>query len=232
MISAVLLDFGGTLDGEGQHWLDRFYAIYAACEVGVEPPRIKEAFYEADRRLEGDATIAACGFREMMRRHAQCQLAHLGLAGDALVGRLADAFAVPAQEALRRSRAVLGQLQAEGYRLGVVSNFYGNVAALCAEAGLAPMLDVVLDSAIVGLRKPDPRIYLEALARLGVDPAHAAMVGDSFDRDVRPARSVGMHTFWLAPGRESQCPDPALVDGVLSSLGELPGRLATCGRPS
>lgn len=231
MISAVLLDFGGTLDGDGLHWLDRFYAIYAGCEdIRVPRALIKEAFYEADRRLEADPTIRVCGFAEMMRRHAACQLRHLGIETPALVARLAEAFAVPAGEALRRNRAVLERLRSEGYRLGVVSNFYGNVGALCEEAGIARLLDVVLDSAVVGLRKPDPRLFATALERLGVAPADAAMVGDSFDRDVRPARALGMHAFWLAPGRASTCPDRALVDDVLESLTQLPERLAACGR--
>lgn len=231
MLSAVLLDFGGTLDGEGLHWLDRFEAIYAGPDgVSIEPARIKDAFYEADRGLEADPGIGGCGFREMMRRHARWQLRHLGIEDDGLTERLALAFAVPAEEALERSREVLHVLHDRGYRLGVVSNFYGNVAALCAEAGFGPYLDVVLDSAVVGLRKPDPAFFTAALDRLGVPPAEAAMVGDSFDRDIRPARALGMRTYWLAgPGRA--CPDTALVDGILERLAELPAHLAAVGQP-
>lgn len=225
MISTVLLDFGGTLDGDGVHWLDRFYAIYAGAGLSLPAERIKEAFYDADRRLESDPTISACGLREMMRRHARWQVSHLGLA-DSVGERLARDFAELAEGALRRNKLVLQQLRAAGCRLGVVSNFYGNVAALCEEAGLAPLLDVIVDSAVVGYRKPDPRIYLEALRRVGARAGEAAMVGDSFERDIRPAAALGMHAFWLAPARHSQCPDPSLVDGVLSGLAELPSRLA------
>jgi putative hydrolase of the HAD superfamily len=231
MISAILFDFGGTLDGDGLHWLDRFYSIYEGSGLGdVDRARLKEAFYEADRCLEADPTIGGCGFREMMLRHARCQVHRLGLEGRASIEQLADGFAGPARAALDRNRSTLAALRAEGYRLGVVSNFYGNVAALCDEAGLGPLLDVVLDSAVVGLRKPDPRLYTEALTRLGVAAADAAMVGDSFDRDVRPARSLGMHAYWLAPGRAAQCPDVSLVDGILETLADLPGRLAGCRR--
>jgi HAD superfamily hydrolase (TIGR01509 family) len=227
MVSVVLLDFGGTLDGEGLHWLDRFYAIWAACVPGqVERAAIKAAFYEADRCLEADPTIGACRYDDMMRRHAAHQLRFLGMADDTLADRLAAAFAGPAAAALGRSRDVLCRLKAQGYRLGVVSNFYGNVEALCDEAGLSPLLDVILDSAVVGLRKPDPRFFQEALARMGVAAQAGVMVGDSFDRDVRPARALGMRTLWLAPAHAAACPDPALVDGVLESLAELPDRLA------
>jgi putative hydrolase of the HAD superfamily len=225
MISAVFFDFGGTLDGNA-HWLDRFYATYAVCRApGLEPAAIKAAFYEADRRLEADPAIGTCGYRDMMRRHTAWQLGYLGLADATLADRLAGLFAGPAEEALRRNREVLRRLRSEGYRLGIVSNFYGNVAALCDEAGLSPFLDVVVDSAVVGLRKPDPRIYAEALSRMNAAPGEAAMVGDSFDRDIRPAKALGMHAFWLAPGAAHACPDPGLVDGVLGSLDELPERL-------
>jgi HAD superfamily hydrolase (TIGR01509 family) len=227
MIGAVLFDFGGTLDGDGLHWLDRFYAIWAGCGVEEAPPaRVKEAFYAADRALEADPGIAACGFGEMMRRHAAFQVTHLGLTDQRLVHRLAAAFTGPAVAALCRNRTVLARLREQGHRLAVVSNFYGNVAALCEEAGLAPLLDAVVDSAVVGVSKPDPRIFEIALERLQAAPSAAAMVGDSFDRDIRPARALGMKTMWLAPGRAASCPDAALVDATIDAVTDVPGRLA------
>ncbi len=230
VIRAILFDFGGTLDADGLHWLDRFQAIYAGRpSLGTEPAGIKAAFYEADRQLEADPGIASCGLRETMRRHVACQLRELGIASAALTEELAAEFAAGAAAALARNRDVLQRLKAAGYRLGVLSNFYGNVATLCDEAGLAPVLDVVLDSAVVGLRKPDVAFFAAALDRLGTRAAETAMVGDSFDRDVRPARALGMHTFWVAR-QGVECPDLALVDGVIESLGELPARLAEAAR--
>jgi putative hydrolase of the HAD superfamily len=225
MITAVLLDFGGTLDGDGRHWLDRCRDIWASFGAGMDETRLKEAFYEADRRLEADPTIPGCGLVETMRRHAAWQLRYLGLDDPALGERLAAAFAGPAGQALERSRAVLERLHHDGYRLGVLSNFYGNVAALCDEAGLTPLLDVVLDSAVAGLRKPDLAFFEQALAGMAVQPAETVMVGDSFERDIRPAHALGMRTLWLAPGRRDDCPEPALADGVLESLSELPEQL-------
>lgn len=231
MTSAILFDFGGTLDGDGLHWLDRFRAIYARYEaLAVDPDRLKEAFYEADRLLEADPTVGVCGYREMMRRHARLQLRYLGLDADGLADRLAADFAGPAERALARNRRVLQQLWASGYRLGVLSNFYGNVATLCQEAGLTPFLDVILDSAVVGMRKPDPRFFAKALDGLGVAARETAMVGDSFDRDIRPARALGLRTYWVAPGRRAECPDPALVDGILDDVTALP-ELLVAGTP-
>jgi putative hydrolase of the HAD superfamily len=228
MTGAVLFDFGGTLDGDGLHWLDRFYAIWAGCGLDAAPAeqQVKEAFYEADRALEADPGISACRFFEMMRRHAALQAGHLGFSDEGLVHRLAAGFTGPSVAALCRNRTVLSCLREQGYRLAVVSNFYGNVATLCEEAGLAPLLDAIVDSAVVGVSKPDPRIFEIALERLRAAPDSAVMVGDSFDRDIRPARDLGMKTMWLAPGRAASCPDPALADAIIDSVTEVPRRLA------
>ena len=53
MISAFLFDFGGTLDADGLHWLDRFYTIYQDIGLPEIPKKlIKEAFYWADDQAE------------------------------------------------------------------------------------------------------------------------------------------------------------------------------------
>jgi len=229
-ITAILLDFGGTLDGDGLHWLDRFYAIYERLEVpGLSRERIKEAFYHADARLEADPAIASCGLREMMTLHVEQQFQYLGLADGPLAQRVVEAFSSPAAAALSRNRGVLEALRRSGRRIGVVSNFYGNVRTLCDEFGLSPLCDAVLDSAVIGLRKPDPRFFRAALERVGAAPPLTVFVGDSFERDIRPARALGMRTVWLAPDRRVDCPDPSLVDARLESLSELPALFAASG---
>ncbi len=51
------------------------------------------------------------------------------------------------------------------------------------------------------------------------------MVGDSFDRDVRPAKSVGMHAAWLEGDAPRPCPEPGLPDLRLRQLADLPAAL-------
>jgi FMN phosphatase YigB (HAD superfamily) len=53
------------------------------------------------------------------------------------------------------------------------------------------------------------------------------MVGDSFDRDVRPAKQLGMKTAWLEGDEGRDCPDPSLVDFRLRTLGDLRAALTT-----
>ena len=67
------------------------------------------------------------------------------------------------------------------------------------ELGLARLFAAVSDSAVVGWSKPDPRIFLGALATLRARPERAWMVGDNFEADIRGAAALGMRTCWLAP---------------------------------
>ncbi len=89
------------------------------------------------------------------------------------------------------------QRLAGDFRLGVVSNFYGNVGRILADAGIAPLLDVIADSNALGVSKPDARIFAHAVAGLGVQPAETLHVGDSYERDVVAARAAGLRSVWL-----------------------------------
>ena len=88
--------------------------------------------------------------------------------------------------------AALARLRAAGIRLGVVSNSDGRVAQALESAGLGGHFDVIVDSRIAGVEKPDPRIFHAALERLGVEPAAALYVGDVYEVDVVGARRAGL----------------------------------------
>lgn len=223
MISSILFDFGGTLDADGLHWLDRFWVIYEKIGLGHLPKaQIKEAFYWADAQADLDPTMKKAGLREMMERHARWQFEKLGLRDAKREQEAADAFIRPAERILRRNRRVLENLSFAGLKLGVISNFYGNVEILCQEFGYGPYLQVVLDSAVVGLKKPDPKLFSFAVEKLGVvSPAEVAFVGDSFDRDMVPAKSLGMKTYWLLGDQHKTPSRPNEVDVILHSLEDL-----------
>jgi len=222
-VRAVLLDYGGTLDGDAAHWLDHFAALYRAAGVTLDPARFKDAFYGADAALEAHAAIRDLGFARMVRTHVDLQLAALGRTDPAFAARLAGAFIADTRRAWDRNRPLLRRLAAR-YRLGVVSNSYGNIPVVLAEADLGPFA-VVLDSALEGVRKPDPALYERAARRLDLAPSAILHVGDSWERDVVPARAAGMHAAWLAPPAVAP---PAAPAGVwrLDSLLDLAELLA------
>lgn len=227
MLSAILFDFGGTLDADGDHWLDRFFAAFERlAPAGPSRALIKEAFYAANRELERDPAIAFCGFRPLIDRHVSRQCDVLGVSDPWLRASLFTAFFEPADRILRRNAELLAALDRDGWGLGVVSNFYGNLQTICDEYGLTPHLDALLDSAVVGLSKPDLRLFALALERLGRAPGDAVFVGDSLDRDLRPAKALGMKTVWLRDNVESVEPEAGLVDAVIRSLCELSALVA------
>jgi HAD superfamily hydrolase (TIGR01509 family) len=95
---------------------------------------------------------------------------------------------------------VLEELGREGLRLAVISNTEDGRARDALEAaGLASYFDVVIDSHLVGFKKPDPAIFRLALERLGVEADEAAFVGDSYVLDALAARAVGMRAILLDP---------------------------------
>lgn len=228
-LRAVLFDYGGTLDGPASHWLDRFVDLYR--RFGVERPfeELKAAFYAADQTVSETLRIREASLRELMDFHVAVQFSHLGLGDERLRQELVDLFVRDSQAALAAGRRVLERL-APRYRLGVVSNFYGNVERILADAGLLPFLSVVADSARVGAAKPDPAIFRYALERLQPSPAETLHVGDSYERDVEAARRAGLRTAWLV-GEKSRGPvdDPSAADLVVHSLEELAQRLEEAG---
>jgi putative hydrolase of the HAD superfamily len=106
-----------------------------------------------------------------------------------------------------RSAESLQKLRDAGLLLGVVSNSDGRVEQALQAAGLRNYFDVVIDSALVGVEKPDPRIFHAALDALGVTPGEALYVGDLYEVDVVGARAAGMEAVLL--GEPGGAPGPA-----------------------
>ncbi|HKG33217.1 MAG TPA: HAD family hydrolase, partial [Gemmatimonadales bacterium] len=122
-----------------------------------------------------------------------------------------------------RSAESLARLRQAGLKLGVVSNSDGRVEQALAAAGVRHYFDVVIDSTLLGVEKPDPRIFHAALEALGVAPEEALYVGDLYDIDVLGARAAGLDAVLLASHEPVTGLDcrvtssiPDLVDDLLS----------------
>jgi HAD superfamily hydrolase (TIGR01549 family) len=205
-IETLLFDFGGTLDSDGVAWKERFYALYQAEGLSLSAEAFAPAFYAADDALVGVLApttglketahaLAANLEAELARRGAKT--GQEGIDGDR-GRRVASRFLSEMSAAFARNRTVLEALR-ERYRLGVVSNFYGNLEAACESSGLAPLFGVMTDSQRVGAEKPEPAIFRAALIALDASPETTVMVGDSLRRDYEGARRSGMGFIWIAP---------------------------------
>jgi putative hydrolase of the HAD superfamily len=98
---------------------------------------------------------------------------------------------------------VLEELRRHGCKLGLISNGERDLDEFAAHHALH--VDVAVGSRAFGRTKPHPSIFEAALARLGVEPGAAAMVGDSYADDIEGARALGMRAYLL--DREDRFPD-------------------------
>jgi len=245
ILRALLFDFGGTLDCP-IHWLDRFLSHYRACGLAIERAELDPAFSRATAQAYRAAgTIRRIGLREIGLRETvdfllRAQIDYLSCLGPEHLGerfqqmgpagvadlrnRIGAAFAEESLRGMKRSRKLIVALKRR-FGLGVVSNFYGNLDRVLAEGGMLELMDVTVDSSAVGIFKPDPRIFLTALAALGLSsrPDEVAMVGDSPDNDCESARRAGMKAIWLCspPDRAARRDFSDFADLKINALEEL-----------
>jgi HAD superfamily hydrolase (TIGR01509 family) len=198
-LRAVLFDAGNTL----------LFLDYARMAAGVGAALDLPLSEEALQRGAGAAASAMEGVRATDRERADLYLETLFREAGVPSGRLGEVRECLARLHLERhlwcsvaadTQAALAQLRAAGLKLGVVSNSDGRVDAALEAAGLRSYFDVVVDSALVGVEKPDPAIFRAALDALAVRPEEALYVGDLYQVDVIGARAAGMGAMLLAPG--------------------------------
>jgi putative hydrolase of the HAD superfamily len=115
----------------------------------------------------------------------------------------------------------LARLRRAGLKLGVVSNSDGRVEEALSAAGLRPYFDVVVDSSLAGVEKPDPAIFLAALDALGVRPAEALYVGDLYEVDVLGANAAGIPAVLLLPPAAARPLGCAVVDSLRALADDL-----------
>jgi len=88
---------------------------------------------------------------------------------------------------------VLSYLKSEGYKTGLITDCSSEVPAVWQDTLFAPLIDVTIFSCLVGLKKPDPRIYQLATEGLKVEPQHCLYIGDGSSQELTGAARVGMY---------------------------------------
>ena len=204
-MDALLFDFGGTLDADGATWQDRFYPLYLDAGLRVSREDFRRAFYASDDAL----SLKDDSFEETVRRQVGGVLERLG--GDlgrpatrSVRDRIGENFLRQSREHFKAVKPALARLGSRR-KLGVVSNFYGNLRSALASEGMLEFFKTVADSGRLGVEKPDPFIFLQALSDLGSSPEAAVMIGDSVERDMRGAEALGLRHVLVGPDRAGCC---------------------------
>ena len=147
-VKAILFDFGGTLDADGVPWKDRFHGYYRDEGLALDADAFAPHYYAADDPLVGGVP-ETLGFDETVERLTANLEAGCG-AGDVERGRrVAARFIADSRATVARNARTLAAL-AQRYKLGIVSNFYGNLAAVCRDVGIDPYFTAAIDSASSG----------------------------------------------------------------------------------
>ncbi|HEY6325582.1 MAG TPA: HAD-IA family hydrolase [Candidatus Cybelea sp.] len=116
---------------------------------------------------------------------------------------------------------LLRALQERGVKLGIVTNGLSEThREKIALLQISEYFDAIFLSDEVGMVKPDPLLFAHACRTLGGAPAHGAMVGDRYDRDIRGAMEAGLYTIWLNVRDEELPPGATPPDATCSSIAE------------
>ncbi len=220
-MDCLLFDFGGTLDSDGQTWLERFLRIYKEAGLDVPPDRLERAFYDSDDQLAARHALAGLSLEATVRLQVEDVLRAVAPERlSALAPVVAGRFTDDCRAHLRRNRPMLERL-AQRWKLGIVSNWYGNMSGILAAEGLAELFGAVADSGALGVIKPEAGIFRHALEKLGGRPETAVMVGDNIKRDMRGAEALGMRHVLI-----SASPAPCCSQGrLIRTLTDLEGAL-------
>jgi HAD superfamily hydrolase (TIGR01549 family) len=194
-VSALLFDYGGTLA-----FLDFELLASEFSRPGrkLDAHTMEKAEYigrqELDRILTGSRSPDIDGaYRNFLRSW----LLAVGIPAEEFEECAARFRAIHQEATLWRviesgTFELLEKLRSKGLRLGIVSNAQGQVEDDCKRFGLAPYFDVIIDSHVVGVEKPDPRIFEIALKRLGVAAENALYAGDIYAIDMLGAHAAGI----------------------------------------
>lgn len=129
-------------------------------------------------------------------------------------------------ELLHENKQVLEHLKQAGYPMVLVSNFYGNINQVLKDAGIDGYFKDVIESAVVGVRKPNPAIFALGVCALDLPASQVLVVGDTYGKDIIPAHKLGCHTLWIKGLQwEEKKVDESIPDGIIKKLSEMEGFL-------
>ncbi len=192
-VRGIIFDYGGTIDSEGDHWSEVIFDAYLSCGFNIPYPDFRRAYIEGERHLARNALVKPSdNFLQVLSLKIARQFEVLNLEPHG-VEAVAQAAESVARRCVSNARPILEAFAAR-YPLALVSNFYGNIEAVLTNYGIRHLFSAVIESAVVGIRKPDPQIFALGCQALGLQPSQVLVVGDSIDKDIIPAASLGCPT--------------------------------------
>lgn len=227
-IKGIIFDYGGTIDSHGDHWSEVIYDGYINAGLKIDKVQFRESYVYAERELARTRHILPQhNFYDLLLIKMQLELSDLAARGIIEQGDV-EKYAQPiakycydcARSSCEEARPVIEQLS-KRYPLMLVSNFYGNVETVIRDMGLREYFQGVIESAVVGVRKPNPTIFKLGVVALGLNPEDVLVVGDSFRKDIEPSLSLGCQVAWLKGKGWTAEEDAQMHPSIIGSLNDL-----------
>lgn len=228
-IKGIIFDYGGTIDSNGEHWAWVIWDAYQAHEVPVSKEQFKEAYVHAERFLATNLVILPeDNFHVLLQKKIKIQIECLIDKGFLTEGKKTEEYSIGiskqcytfAREIISKEIPLLKSLK-EKYPMVLVSNFYGNVQAVLGDFKLLDFFDQIIESAVVGVRKPDPKIFTLGVEALGLPAESIVVIGDSYEKDIIPAQKNSCKTIWLKGQGWGKDNESATADVVITDFVEL-----------
>lgn len=227
-IKGIIFDYGGTLDTGGDHWSEVIWKAYGQAGVAVDKAAFREAYVYAERELARTRHILPeHDFNDLLNIKMQIELQWLAengrFAPAEIAAKARDIAAICytcAKEQVSCAIPVLDYLSKK-YRLVLVSNFYGNIATVLKDFGIDRFFPKIVESSVVGIRKPDPEIFRLGVRDLGCEPEEALVVGDSYRKDIEPAEKIGCQAIWIKGKGWTDAEDAQTFPNTITDITEL-----------
>lgn len=233
-IEAILFDMGGTLRRTAQRTLDEKHRVVQRIMNVLGTEGVVEEFSgllteRAERyKRWAEQTHVELSESDLWTKWMLPDFPAEEVSRSAIQLNQLYREAIGSRVILPESREVILELFRRGYRLGLVSNTTSSVEipALLKELEITGCFETVILSTVVGKRKPNPSILLEAIRRMGIAPERCAYVGDRIERDVAAARQAGFSKAIILrdpqePGVGGRNGANLVSDHVMDSLREL-----------
>lgn len=221
MIKGILIDFGGTIDSDGIHWFNAFSDAYAMV-ADVPKDLLWDAYVNTERTLGRNPIIKSTDtFCKTLQTKIALQTEYLQSKGITITAQ--DSILDTCYNKVVKHISTVSKPTLERIKLPkvLVTNFYGNMHTVLEEFGLDHLFKEVVESSVVGVRKPDPEIFRLGVQALGLEPQETVMIGDNYEKDIVPAQSIGCHTIWLSPQSDKGDGSVCHLPEILSYLDSL-----------
>ena len=233
-VKGIIFDYGGTIDTNGIHWGEVIAAQYKEAGIEIGRKLYRNAYVHGERTLAKLPIIAPEDtFHTLLRKKIAIQFEYLRTETGSqqftaeLAQTVADRCYDKVKKTIATSRAIVEELSKQ-YPMVLVTNFYGNMPVVLKEFGLDTCFKTIIESSVVGIRKPDPALFALGVEALQLPAEEVVVIGDSYRKDIHPSSTLGCRTVWL----KNICwEEEPIIEGhsptaIIGDITQLPGTIA------